>query len=101
MVRCQAATVRSPLTEGNAACITAFQPQDVRIPCTPSNSAIRMLSANSSPSIGPVSSAASPDRNRLLDTGRYDQQIHPTVPPPPLNQLQVQSQHFTLPLYQQ
>jgi hypothetical protein len=61
-----------------------------------------MLSATSSPCIGPVSSAAaSPDRNRFLDAGPYDQQIHPTVPPPPLNQLHVQSQHFTLPLYQQ
>lgn len=31
----------------------------------------------------------------------YDQQMHPTVPLPPPNQLQVQSQHLTEPLYQQ
>ena len=31
----------------------------------------------------------------------YDQQMHATVPLPPPNQLQVQSQHLTEPLYQQ
>ncbi len=52
----------------------------------------------------PGGGAPMPDGTRQEPGGwnkAYDQQMHATVPLPPPNQLQVQSQHLTDPLYQQ